>query len=283
MHSAMNKVEQTLQGYAVPSLQTRDQAWEMLEHKIQRNDYRVKTRVARLNGFVGFASAAAVFFAILYLGMFSTGKYSPEISAGIARVETVELPDGSQVWLNSNSNLKYHVNKFTGERNIVLDGDALFDVEKGGKFLVNFSGGTVKVKGTEFYVSAYTADMIQVDCIDGLVEVSLNGSEYRLGKNTGIKMYRGSVSKPYAVSASEVNERLDGIFYWNSVTLQEVFDRIGYRFGYSIHPDASLLRRNFSGRLELNDLQECLMVVSTAMRMDYTINEENKQITFHAN
>ena len=60
MHSAMNKVEQTLQGYAVPSLQTRDQAWEMLEHKIQRNDYRVKTRVARLNGFVGFASAAAV-------------------------------------------------------------------------------------------------------------------------------------------------------------------------------------------------------------------------------
>jgi hypothetical protein len=215
--------------------------------------------------------------------MFRTGKYSPEISAGIAAVKTIEMPDGSNVQLNSNSNLKYHVNNFTGERNVVLNGDALFDVEKGGKFFVNFEGGLVKVKGTSFYISAYSPKMIRVDCTDGEVEVYLNGNNYLIGENQGIKLYKGEVSGPFSVSEFVVNDRLNGVFYWPVISMSELADLIGYRFGYKAEIGPGLRDRNFSGRIELNNLDEGLLIISLAMGLDYTIDDDKKLISINAN
>ncbi|MCF8360609.1 MAG: FecR family protein [Prolixibacteraceae bacterium] len=277
------KLEQSLAGYSVPAKRTREEAWDMLQSNISGGKTIRKTKVASLNWFIGFASAAAVVFVILYIGMFRTGKYSPEISAGIAAVKTIEMPDGSNVQLNSNSNLKYHVNNFTGERNVVLNGDALFDVEKGGKFFVNFEGGLVKVKGTSFYISAYSSEMIRVDCTDGEVEVNLNGNNYLIGKNQGIKLYNGEVSGPFSVSEFVVNDRLNGVFYWPVISLSELADLIGYRFGYKAEIGPGLRDRNFSGRIELNNLHEGLLIISLAMELDYTIDEDKKLISINAN
>lgn len=275
--------EETISGYNVPAKRSKADAWNMLEARIPDEKAGVKRSVISLNWFIGFASAAAVVFAILYLGMFRTGKYSPEISSGIASVETVNMPDGSNVQLNYNSNIKYHVNKFSGERNVILNGDALFDVEKGGKFLVNFDGGTVSVKGTKFYVSAYSPEMLQVDCTEGLVEVNLDETEYQLQKNQGIKFYNGKVTGPYYISENEVNDRLNGIFYWKVISLPELTDLIGYRFGYDIQLDNTLQARNFSGKLELNNIDDGLMIISVAMDFNYSVNEDKKLIQINAN
>lgn len=68
------------------------------------------------------------------------------------------LPDGSEVWLNSNSKLEY-TNLHADVREVVLTGEAFFKVQHDKKpFIVKTSDIAVKVHGTQFNVSAYSDD-----------------------------------------------------------------------------------------------------------------------------
>lgn len=68
----------------------------------------------------------------------------------------VRLPDGSTIWLNASSTLRYP-SRFSGDERVVeLTGEAYFDVEKKeAPFQVRSSGQTVEVLGTQFNISAY--------------------------------------------------------------------------------------------------------------------------------
>lgn len=86
----------------------------------------------------------------------------------------IQLPDGSQVWINSGTKLTYH-NSFTGNtREVQLDGEAYFDVVKDAAhpFIVHTSGIDIKVLGTAFNVKAYKAEaFIEATLIHGSIEV----------------------------------------------------------------------------------------------------------------
>jgi len=68
----------------------------------------------------------------------------------------VRLPDGSKVWLNASSTLKYPSHFTDNERTVELEGEAYFDVEKReAPFRVRSKGQRVEVLGTQFNISAY--------------------------------------------------------------------------------------------------------------------------------
>ncbi|MGL5683012.1 MAG: FecR family protein [Marinifilaceae bacterium] len=82
----------------------------------------------------------------------------------------VTLADGTKVWLNADSELKFPDNFTDGERKVMLKGEAYFDVEKGNTpFIVELANGTVKVYGTEFNVNDYNDDEIDIVLVKGLV------------------------------------------------------------------------------------------------------------------
>ncbi|MEQ1625366.1 MAG: FecR family protein, partial [Sediminibacterium sp.] len=87
----------------------------------------------------------------------------------------VQLPDGSHVWVNSDSKLTY-AETFSGPtRDIYLEGEAYFDVVKDAKhpFIVHTSGIDIKVLGTAFNVKAYQAEpTIEATLVHGLIEVT---------------------------------------------------------------------------------------------------------------
>lgn len=88
----------------------------------------------------------------------------------------ITLPDGSSVWLNANSTLKYP-SRFDGnERVVELEGEAYFDVSHQASlvpFLVKTDKQTVEVLGTEFNVSAYSDDPeTQTTLVEGRVRVA---------------------------------------------------------------------------------------------------------------
>ena len=72
----------------------------------------------------------------------------------------VVLPDGSKVWLNSDSKLSYSSNFNEKSRNVILDGEAYFEVAKNKKrpFKVQTDKIAINVLGTSFNVSAYSSD-----------------------------------------------------------------------------------------------------------------------------
>ena len=87
----------------------------------------------------------------------------------------VVLPDGSKVWLNAASSLKFPV-AFTGaERNVELTGEAYFEVAKNKQkpFKLTVNGATVEVLGTHFNVMAYHDESkMRTTLLEGAVKIS---------------------------------------------------------------------------------------------------------------
>jgi transmembrane sensor len=84
------------------------------------------------------------------------------------------LPDGSQVWLNSETKLIYLDNFNDSLREVELEGEAYFNVIKDIKkpFIVHTSGIDIHVTGTAFNVKSYTAEpTIETTLIQGTIEV----------------------------------------------------------------------------------------------------------------
>lgn len=95
------------------------------------------------------------------------------------------LEDGTQVWLNAESELRYPVH-FTGkERVVYLKGEAYFNVVKNSDaaFLVQVDEVTVKVYGTEFNVNAYEPDRVETVLTQGSVGMRHGDEEVMLKPN----------------------------------------------------------------------------------------------------
>ena len=94
----------------------------------------------------------------------------------------VTLPDGTQVWLNAASSIKFPT-AFTGkERNVELSGEAYFEVAKNKSmpFHVSSAGQTIEVLGTHFDVNAYSDE---ASLKTTLLEGSVKSNQRRLTGN----------------------------------------------------------------------------------------------------
>lgn len=97
-----------------------------------------------------------------------------EVNVSMGSKSKVVLPDGTQVWINSGSKLTYN-GSFKGNlREVVLDGEAYFDVvhDIARPFIVHTSAIDIHVLGTVFNVKAYDVDKtIEATLIHGSIEV----------------------------------------------------------------------------------------------------------------
>jgi transmembrane sensor len=86
---------------------------------------------------------------------------------------SLTLPDGTQVWLNSSSDITYPV-AFGSERRVKLTGEAFFSVARDAKkpFFVETPHGTIQILGTSFNVKAYPDDSTEATTlVEGKVKV----------------------------------------------------------------------------------------------------------------
>ena len=152
-------------------------------HEFEINSTAVKSPFYK--SWITYAAAAVFIVAIIFLYplIAETGKtnevISPirpfnEITINPGSRTKVQLPDGSQVWVNSGSHLTYEGNFKGNTREVQLDGEAYFDVVKDASrpFIVHTSGIDIKVLGTVFNVKAYkTEASIEATLIHGSIEV----------------------------------------------------------------------------------------------------------------
>jgi transmembrane sensor len=100
---------------------------------------------------------------------------SEEILARAGTRTKLLLPDGTQVWLNSSSRLKYTSDFNSKNREVVLEGEAYFDVAKDFRlpFIVHAATIDIKVLGTSFDVKSYPQDeTIEATLLKGTIEIS---------------------------------------------------------------------------------------------------------------
>jgi ferric-dicitrate binding protein FerR (iron transport regulator) len=131
------------------------------------------------------ATAVAACLAIIYLrGGVKEPAPAPLASGNSVSTKNgskskLQLPDGTQVWLNSGSNISYD-NDFGGaSRQVRLTGEAFFDVVKDNArpFIIHTATVDIKVLGTAFNVRSYPEEKVtETALIRGAVEVTLKAS-----------------------------------------------------------------------------------------------------------
>jgi transmembrane sensor len=113
-----------------------------------------------------------------------------EITAPLGSKTSIQLSDGTKVWLNSGSKLKIP-QKFEGNyREVTLSGEAFFDVKKDPNkpFLVRTSKLNIKVLGTTFNVKAYPEEgTIETTLVKGLVTITKTNSNLNSQDATYLK------------------------------------------------------------------------------------------------
>lgn len=118
----------------------------------------------------------------------------------------VTLPDGTKVWLNAESILKYPVRFIGPERRVELEGEAYFEVahNKNKPFIAISKGQKVEVLGTQFNINAYADEPgIKTSLVQGSVSVSLPGNSN--GHSTILIPGQQSIVKDEQIKVQNIN------------------------------------------------------------------------------
>lgn len=97
------------------------------------------------------------------------------ISVPAGQRVNVTLPDGTNVWLNARTTIKYPISFNADQRQVILDGEAYFDVAKNKKipFVVHTDKCDVEVLGTKFNIDAYSdRGEFETTLMEGSVKVA---------------------------------------------------------------------------------------------------------------
>ena len=140
----------------------------------------------------------------------------------------VKLADGTIVRLNSGSSLRYPVAFGKEKREVVLKGEAYFQVAKGkAPFYVQIGGLTVRVYGTVFNINSHYCDRIQTALVEGKVSILLGGKEF---------MMNPSQLADFDVSSGTLDIRdadltpclawTKGLFIFNNQTLGQIMSTL---------------------------------------------------------
>lgn len=168
----------------------------------------------------------------------------------------ITLADGSKVWVNGGSTLRYP-SHFEENRQIELTGEALFDVAKNGNmpFVVSAKGVCVKVIGTRFNVRGYAAEPLTVSLFRGAVSVYRENNEQQsvvLRPNEQLTVSGEGMTK-HRMDA-DVAAWKDGLLVFKAATMAQIITHLQTCYGVKItvkHP--SLLNIRYSGKFRQSD------------------------------
>ena len=171
----------------------------------------------------------------------------------------LELADGTLVWLNSDSELRYPV-KFAGsQRDVWLKGEGYFEVSKNPEktFRVVVDDMIVKVLGTSFNINAYKdRGNILTTLVSGKVDIQdMSGkSLVVMNPNQQVDFRHGKISVQ-EVDVTRFVSWIDGKFYFNDMTLENIMSQLQRWYDIEVffvdeelksYPFTGVIRRDFT-------------------------------------
>lgn len=163
------------------------------------------------------------------------------------------LPDGTHVWLNAASSLKYP-SVFTGkERKVELQGEAYFEVSKNKKmpFKVISSQQTVEVLGTHFNVNSYSEEVeARTTLLEGSVRVEPNhgtGIMIKPGQQSRVKL--NDKINVIAADLEEVMAWKSNYFRFNNEKIESIMRKISRWYDVSVEYHGPISEEEFNGTI----------------------------------
>ena len=237
-------------------------------------------------------NAAAILLPLLLLLQYVIQpllKNSPQeiitIYSAPGLVTKAVLPDGSEVWLNSQSELSYP-RQFTGNERIVqLMGEAYFKVVSDNKNRFNVvtpDKTIISAYGTEFNINAYTQDSEYVVTLaKGNVDVSLNDSSEKQSLIHGQKLVVNPMTKIVEVFAADTYLETawkDGKMVLRREGINNIAQKLSRKFGVVIQVEGNTTNDyQFTATFVNESLEDILELLKLSTSLDYTISTQKKR------
>ncbi len=236
------------------------------------------------------AACIVVVTAGVTIGLFSisnkdnvnTGMQSVIVPAG-QRVNIV-LPDGTDVWLNAGTRMDYPLSFMKSKREIILDGEAYFDVVKNDKapFVVHTRKADVEVLGTRFNVrstskwndfeTSLIAGKVKVIPVENRREIVLNPSQKAV--------YEKGQWNVSIITDFDTYRWREGLYCFHDKTFGEILNDMEYYYDVNIITDRKkLLGEVLSGKFRIADgLDYALNVLRYSIDFNYRHDRERNII-----
>jgi ferric-dicitrate binding protein FerR (iron transport regulator) len=226
--------------------------------------------------------AAAVALLILVVRVF-VPSYSDEkpqyliIEAQRGQKTNINLPDGSKIYLNSESKLIYGSNFNKKARRVKLEGEAYFEIapNKEFPFVVESEQMSVYALGTAFNISSYpTSNFIRTTLATGKIKiVSLNQTIYlEPNEQASLDIQANTITVRKIDNAQKTIGWLSNQLYFDNTTFEEIAFTLSRIYNIEIHfSSESLKSQRFTGIINNNSLDSVFRILSLTSPIRYEI------------
>jgi len=261
------------------------QLLDKIHHRIALEES--KTMARRISLYRNLLKVAAILITGLIISTFFLYT-KPERQFNLATIETVttpygartsfNLPDGSEVWMNSGSTLSFP-KQYGDVRNVELTGQAYFKVIKDGKpFIVKTRLGAIEVMGTSFDVKAYNDETFQTTLVEGSVKVSNNSNQLAT-----LKPGQQSIITPAnEFSMKEVNTELstswrEGKLIFVKEPFANVATALERWYNVKIELQGEKLKKlGYTGTIEMETFGEVLELINATTPIKYKFEKNTR-------
>ncbi|TCD01130.1 FecR family protein [Pedobacter psychroterrae] len=239
----------------------------------------------------GIAASLIVLFSVAAIFQYRNGNFKQDQvkewvvkKAGPGKMILVEMPDGSKIWLNADSEIRF-LKSFSQEktRSVILNGEAYFDVshDAAHPFVVKSAELTTTVYGTSFNVRAYSnEEETSVTVNSGKVGVTSGkegGNARMLLPQDKLTYGDGKFTKTTVLAEADGWTRGDLVF--DQTPLDEVFETISRKYNVKI-AEAKTLRYQ-DCRLTARFRNQSLVAVLKTLKLAMNINSKQTGTTIY--
>jgi len=175
------------------------------------------------------------------------------------------LSDGTKVFLNAASSIRFPVSFNGPQRSVEITGEAYFEVAKNGKpFTVHAGAAKVEVLGTHFNVNAYTDETaMNTTLLEGSVKVSAGNTALMLVPGQQAQIKDGSIALNKNADTETAISWTQGYFHFNDASLETVLRQLARWYDVDIVYEKHYPDETFGG-----DIQKSLSLAQVLKLLD---------------
>lgn len=291
-----------------------NESWKRFRNQIELNEEEEEEK-GRNHVLVSFLKVAAIVIVSVALSWTVFSLLPPkaqvsarnEVIAPKGSKTQIVLPDGTKVWLNSESKLTYYSDYNGEKRDVVLSGEAFFEVVKNREkpFIVKTGKIDIKAYGTAFNVKSYPSDrFVETTLINGVVTIERVSTkktlavlkpnqksifykeDIRPNLSKILKLDKQKISKDSIIEINADENILlaqtntesqtawkEQKLYFTSETFDEIATKLERWYGVTIHLQSNnLMNERFTGKFTHNEpLVQVLEAIKITTPISYTI------------
>ena len=193
----------------------------------------------------------------------------------------IVLPDGSKVWLNAASSLKYPVRFSGNERQVELTGEAYFEIsaDESSPFLVASPTQSVRVTGTHFNINAYPEEQtVQTTLLEGKVTVATGDGKKSVSLKPGQQStLAAGAFNVKAVDVEQVTDWKNGDFIFENENIHSIMARVARWYNVEVVYENEPNTGFFGQVSRSKNLSEVLQVLELTGAVNFKV--EDRTIT----